>query len=106
MSVAGTLARRRGQAGRGFVWVLDGQYYCVVLAVGQVDDDPRVVAVADGEGDALGVMKAPYPDAGKLCACPFQAVDLGDAVRYGAHCGDRAAGECLICVRRLELLPA
>jgi hypothetical protein len=47
-SVAGTLARRRGQAGRNLLRVLDGQYYFVVLAVGQVDDDPGVVAVADG----------------------------------------------------------
>jgi hypothetical protein len=40
MLVGATLARRRGQAGRDFLRVLDGQYDCVVLAVGQVDDDP------------------------------------------------------------------
>ena len=33
----GALARRRGQAGRNLLRVLDGQYDSVVLAVGQVD---------------------------------------------------------------------
>ena len=100
------LVRRRGQAGRNLLRVLDGQYDFVVFAVGHVEDNPGVVAMADGESDARGVMKASYPDAGKLCACPLQAVDLGYAVRYGPHAADRAAGECLNSVRRLEPLPA
>jgi hypothetical protein len=72
--------------------------------------------VADGEGDAPVVMEAPHPDARKLraCplhavdfgACPLHAVDFGDAVRYGPHATDRVPGECLISVRRLELLSA
>ena len=97
-----TLARRRGQAGHYIFGVLDGQYDAVVPGVGQVDDNPGVVAVAYGEGDVLVLMKASHPDAGKLRACPLQAVDFGNAVRYGPHAADRAARECLISVRRLE----
>ena len=47
-----TLARRRGQAGHYIFGVLDGQYDAVVLGVSQIYDNPRVVAVAYGEGDA------------------------------------------------------
>jgi hypothetical protein len=71
----------RGQASRDLLGVLDGQYYSVVLAVGQVDDDPGFVAVAEGERDALVLMEAPHPDARKLRARPFQAVNFGNAVR-------------------------
>ncbi len=85
---------------------LDGQHDAVVPGVGQVDDNPGLVAVAYGEGDSLAGMKAPHPDTGKLRACPLQAVDFGNAIRYGPHPADRAAGECLISVRRLESFPA
>lgn len=77
------LARRRGQARHHIFRVLDGQYDAVVPGVGQVDDNPGVVAVAYGEGDALVLMKASHPDAGKLRACPLQAMDFGN---------DRGAG--------------
>ena len=86
--------------------VLDRQDYSVVLAVSQVDDYPGAAAVADGEGDAPVVMPAPNPGARKLSAHPLHAVNFGDAVRYGPHATDRAPGECLISVPRLELLPA
>jgi hypothetical protein len=78
--------------GRNVLWVLDGQYYCVVLAVSQIDGNPGLVTVADGEGDAVGVMEAPHPDARKFRARPLQAVNLGNAVRYCPHASDRAAG--------------
>lgn len=98
------LARRLGQAGRNLLRVIDGQYYLVVFAVGQVDDNSGVVAVANGERDALVLMEAPNPDARELRACPLQATHFGNAVRYGPHATDRASGECLISVRRLESL--
>ena len=50
-------------------------------------------------------MEASHPDAWKLRTRPFQAVNFGNAVRYGAHAADRAPGECLISVGRLEPLP-
>ena len=64
------------------------------------------MAVADGKGDAVGVMEAPHPDTGKLRARSLQAVNLGNTVRHGPRASDRAAGECLISVRRLEPFPA
>jgi len=67
---------------------------------------PGLVAVADGERDALVLMEAPHTDAWKLRARPLQAVNLGNAVRYSAHAADRAPGEGLNSVGRLEPLPA
>ena len=64
------------------------------------------MAVADGKGDAVGVMEAPHPDTGKLRARSLQAVNLGNTVRHGPRASNRAAGECLISVRRLEPFPA
>ena len=60
------------------------------LPVGQVDDDPGFVAVADGERDALVLMEAPHPDAWKLRARPLQAVNFGNAVRYSAYARARS----------------
>jgi hypothetical protein len=97
---------RLGQTGRNILRIFDGHYYSVVFAVGQVDDYPGVVAVADGERDALVLMEAPHPDAWKLRASPLQAVNLGNAVRHCAHAADRAPGECLNSVGRLKPLPA
>ena len=102
----GASLMRCGQAGRDLLGVLDGRYYCVVLAVGQVDGDPGFVAVAGGERDALVLMEASHPGAGKLRACLLQAVNFGDAVRYGAHAAGRTPGEWLISVGRLGPLPA
>ena len=62
--------------------------------------------MADGKGDVVGVMEAPHPDTGKLRARSLQAVNLGNTVRHGPRASDRAAGECLISVRRLEPFPA
>ena len=75
--IAKTLARRRGQAGHYIFRVLDGQYDAVVPGVGQVDDNPGVVAVAYGEGDALVLMKFRRMPGSSIL--PLQAVDFGNA---------------------------
>ena len=62
--------------------------------------------MAGGERDALVLMEAPHPDARKLGARPLQAVNLGNAVRYGANARDCAPGEYLNSVGCLEPLPA
>ena len=61
--------------------------------------------MADGKCDVVGVMEAPHPDTGKLRARSLQAVNLGNTVRHGPRASNRAAGECLISVRRLEPFP-